>query len=240
MKKVLLSFFVALALSLTVAVAQTVDQPQFPGGHTGMRAWVASNLQAPPEAAALQNPRVKVTFNVELDGTLSNVTVVDDVPESVKAECLRLVAAMPAWTPGKLDGEPIIVTTTTFINFRPGKVDGSRQSQPVAKDSVDAEGNVWTKPQFAGGRNKFYAYIGPRLVVDPHYKDYNQRHGAEVVVEFKVAKDGAISGAKIISSTYKELNKKSIDIVNGMPNWTPGTKNGKPVEMKHSLRLRYN
>lgn len=238
MKKFFLAAACALALSVGVR-AQDMVQPEFVGGQNAMRAWVAENLQAPAEAGSLANPRVKVTFSVQPDGSLADIVVNDDVPQSVKDECVRLLQAMPAWTPGKLNGEVVAVTTTSFINFRPGK-GGGGAPRPMEKDSVDAKGNVWAKPQFQGGRTRLIAYLTPYLVVDPHFKDYDKRHGAEVTVEFKVAKDGKVSDAKVLKSTYKELNKKSVDIINGMPKWTPGTKNGKPEEMKHTLTLKYN
>ena len=62
--------------------------------------------------------RVIVQFVVNKDGSISEATVVRSVDTYLDAEALRVVNAMPNWTPGKQKGEPVRVKFTIPVNFR--------------------------------------------------------------------------------------------------------------------------
>ena len=104
----------------TTKVYDVVEEmPQFPGGVGKMMEYLAVNLHYPKEAEAkgLQG-RVIANFVIEPDGSITNAKVVKSLDPALDAEALRLVNAMPKWTPGKQGGVPMRVKYTIPITFR--------------------------------------------------------------------------------------------------------------------------
>ena len=59
-----------------------------------------------------------VQFVVETDGRVSDVKVAKEVFPSLDAEAIRVVQAMPKWTPGKDKGKLVRVKYNLPITFR--------------------------------------------------------------------------------------------------------------------------
>lgn len=93
--------------------------PQFPGGTAAMMQWIQDNMRYPQAAldAGIQG-RVFVQFVVEKDGTRSNVKVIKTTDERFNSEAIRLVNAMPKWTPAKQNGQVVRCRYTLPITFR--------------------------------------------------------------------------------------------------------------------------
>lgn len=62
--------------------------------------------------------RVLCSFVVEADGSLSHLTVLRGVEESLNAEALRIISKMPAWDPGLIGTEKVAVYCILPIPFR--------------------------------------------------------------------------------------------------------------------------
>lgn len=62
--------------------------------------------------------RVLVQFVVEKDGKVTDVHVVKSVDPSLDKEAVRVVAAMPKWIPGKLNGSAVRVKYTVPVTFK--------------------------------------------------------------------------------------------------------------------------
>ena len=95
------------------------QMPEFPGGTPELMKFISTNVKYPAEA--LKNGvqgRVLVQFIVEKDGSISEVEVCKKVNEHLDAEAVRVVNAMPKWTPGKQKGKPVRVKFTLPITFR--------------------------------------------------------------------------------------------------------------------------
>lgn len=100
-------------------VFDVVEQmPQFPGGMPAMMKWLTDNMKYPKEAQdAKQQGRVIVSFVVEKDGSISDVHPVKTVAPSLDEEAIRVVKAMPNWSPGMQNGEPVRVKYNVPIIF---------------------------------------------------------------------------------------------------------------------------
>ncbi len=84
--------------------------PQFPGGEQAMMKFVSSNVHYPEEAKDKGiNGRVLVSFVVEKDGSVTEVEVRKGIGKICDEEAVRVVKAMPKWTPGMQDGKPVRV-----------------------------------------------------------------------------------------------------------------------------------
>ena len=95
------------------------EMPQFPGGMAGMMQYLSNNLRYPQDAReAGTQGRVIVSFIVEKDGSISNAKVAKPTYSSLDEEALRVVSAMPNWTPGKQYGQPVRVKYSVPVSFR--------------------------------------------------------------------------------------------------------------------------
>lgn len=94
------------------------EPPSFPGGDTELNSWMAKNLKFPEEAKRQRiQGRVIISGIVETDGSLSNVVVKRTLGGGCDEEALRLVKAMPKWTPGKQNGAIVRVQINLPVQF---------------------------------------------------------------------------------------------------------------------------
>ena len=93
--------------------------PEFPGGVGEMMKFLSMTVKYPEaaEKAGTQG-RVIASFIVEKDGSISGAKVVNSVSEELDAEALRVINAMPKWTPGMQKGKAVRVKYTIPITFR--------------------------------------------------------------------------------------------------------------------------
>jgi TonB family protein len=95
------------------------QMPQFPGGPAALMEYLSKNVRYPEEAHknGVQG-RVIATFVVEKDGSITEARIARSVDNLLDAEALRVVNAMPKWTPGMQKGEPVRVKYTIPITFK--------------------------------------------------------------------------------------------------------------------------
>ena len=94
--------------------------PTFKGGDlTEFRNWVGKRTRY-PEAAINNKIRgtVFLTFIVEKDGSVSNVTVVKGVHPLLDEEAVRAISDSPKWSPGLQRGLPVRVRFQIPLDFR--------------------------------------------------------------------------------------------------------------------------
>ncbi len=80
--------------------------PEFPGGMPQLMRWLTQNLKY-PEVAKQQkiSGKVIVSFIVNTDGTISDVTLVKKADPLLDKETLRVMKIMPKWFPGSSNGK---------------------------------------------------------------------------------------------------------------------------------------
>lgn len=96
----------------------TETMPQFPGGQGVLMKYLAANIKYPASAVkAKKQGRVIVTFIIQKDGSVAKARIARSVDPELDAEALRIVKAMPNWTPGTQDGKPVNVKYTIPVVF---------------------------------------------------------------------------------------------------------------------------
>lgn len=103
-------------------VFTVVEQPaSFDGGLAAMYKFVMNNLQYPKAA---RNKRVEgsvfVSFIVEKDGLISNVSVVKGIGLGCDEEAVRIVSSFPKWNPGLQNGRAVKSKFVIPIKFKLG------------------------------------------------------------------------------------------------------------------------
>ena len=96
----------------------TETMPQFPGGQEVLLKYLAANIKYPASAVkAKKQGRVIVTFIIQKDGSVAKARIARSVDPELDAEALRIVKAMPNWTPGTQDGKPVNVKYIIPVKF---------------------------------------------------------------------------------------------------------------------------
>ncbi|MFA6360602.1 MAG: TonB family protein [Dysgonamonadaceae bacterium] len=95
------------------------QQPEFPGGTSGLMKFLGANIEYPKEAQEKRiEGRVIMSFVVEKDGSVTDVQVARGQDPLLDAEALRVIPLMPNWKPGQQRGENVRVRYTLPIVFR--------------------------------------------------------------------------------------------------------------------------
>ncbi len=94
--------------------------PTFRGGDlTKFREWVGKRTNYPEEAInAKLRGTVFLTFIVEKDGSVSNVTVIKGVHPLLDEEAIKAISESPKWSPGLQRGQPVRVRFQIPLTFR--------------------------------------------------------------------------------------------------------------------------
>ena len=121
------------------------EMPQFPGGMAGLMQYLSTNVRYPEDAKESgAQGRVIVSFFVEKDGSISNARVTKPTYSSLDEEALRVISAMPKWTPGKQNGEAVRVKYSIPVSFRMNnkempKAEGAFKPAESAEEQVDLD-----------------------------------------------------------------------------------------------------
>ena len=131
MKKLIMMSLMAMLGLTTVNAQKTVvaeknqqvfdvveQMPEYPGGFQALFEYLGQNVKYPEDAEKQKiEGRVLANFVVETDGSISNVEVIKPAFPSLDAEAVRVLSAMPKWTPGMQSGKVVRVKFTVPINF---------------------------------------------------------------------------------------------------------------------------
>jgi len=93
--------------------------PEFPGGEDKMTTYIADSLQYPFIAQRTKTQgKVMVQFMVDAAGKVSNASIVRSADYYLNREAIRVINAMPAWTPGTKCGTKIDFYVTVPVIFK--------------------------------------------------------------------------------------------------------------------------
>jgi len=102
------------------------EMPEFPGGDVELMHFLQSHVKYPEDAKKKNSQgRVYVTFTINKLGEVTNPEILrsekagksGSEDASLEMEALRVVALMPNWIPGKLNGNPVNVRYNLPIIF---------------------------------------------------------------------------------------------------------------------------
>ena len=95
------------------------QKPQFPGGDAALMKYLLSHINYPPMAAENDiEGRVIVQFLVDkTTGKVGEVKVVRSVDKYLDKEAIRVVKALPIFTPGRHKGKPVDVWYVLPVTF---------------------------------------------------------------------------------------------------------------------------
>ena len=92
-------------------------------------------------------------------------------------------------------------------------------------------------PSFPGGNKVSQHYFVTNLNYTE--KAYNENICGTVYVRFCVTKTGKIKNPEILKGIHPDLDSIALDAVRNMPDWVPGKRGGKPVDVNFNLSFKF-
>lgn len=88
-------------------------------------------------------------------------------------------------------------------------------------------------PEFPGGMTGLMQHLSKniRYPAEAHTNNIQGR----VVVSVIINTDGKATNAQIVQSVAPSLDAEALRVTGTMPDWIPGTKDGKPVNVKYTF-----
>jgi len=194
--------------------------PEFPGGSVGLITYIESEVVYPDLARKANiNGVVNVDFVIEKDGSVSNVTVNDNLGYGCDEAAAKVILRMPLWEPGYYLGEPARTLLSAPIPF---------------KSFYKIVENM---PEFPGGRKAMYEFLSENLVYPEMAKE--QKVEGQVIVSFVVGANGSLSKIELARGIGSGCDEEALRLVSIMPAWVPGFHHGKPVPVEYNLAVGF-
>jgi periplasmic protein TonB len=113
---------VVIAEETVIVEEEIIEFPdveaEFKGGAQAMMKYIQQNIQYPPTSIEMnEQGKVYLSFVVEADGSISNVSIERGVSKDIDNEAKRIVRNMPKWTPGESKGKKARTRCRLPINF---------------------------------------------------------------------------------------------------------------------------
>lgn len=140
----------------------------------------------------------------------------------------------------KIKFVPPVPTNCTEIT--PDKSLSKRSDKnKIAKDSI-VENEVYymgaaieTKPGYPNGIDNFYQLFIKEFKRPEETKDLRDR----IIVSFVIEKDGSLSTFDFSENTDSKIKTEIMRALKKLPNWVPGTQNGKKTRTKYSMPIAF-
>ena len=154
------------------------------------------------------------------EGSLSRTTTV----RAVNGRTRLLFTA--TWHNGKPNGDADITLTISEV--------GSATVPPADAAIYDEPD---TDPEFVGGTDSLYHFLAANI----HYPEQAKKDGIQgrVFVRFTVEADGSVADAKVMRGIGGGCDEEALRVVQAMPRWKPGTKDGHPVRVQYNLPIYF-
>jgi TonB family protein len=205
------------------------DVPTFQGASaSSFDSWVISQVKYPVEAVAKGvYGRVYVNLTVELDGSLSNIKLVNSPNSVLSEEILRVVKYSPKWDPPKNPAVDEAYKYDIAIKFQlPDNISDGKAYVVVEK-----------MPLFPGGDRALLDFIKDNT----HYPDSAKAKNIQgkVILRFIVNPEGGVEDVMVLKGVHPLLDEEAIRIVHKLPAFTPGYQGDRPVNVYYMVPITF-
>jgi len=114
---------------------------------------------------------------------------------------------------------------------------GTSDVKAVTEDANKIYESVENEPEFPGGIEKFYAYLG-KAIRYPAVDRENNVTG-KVFVSFVVEVDGSLTQVKAVRGPSQTLQDEAARAVKASPHWKPGIQNGRKVRVSYTVPVNF-
>ena len=167
------------------------------------------------------------------------------LPPSIQLPTLKKVLK---FVPPKVVKEEVAELTPTLEEIKENDIGAVAVEGPAdvvfdePVEEVVAEDNelftvVDQQPEFEGGYEAMMAFIKKHMVYPPNAR--RMQIEGTVHLSFIVSKTGAISEVKVLRGIMTECDREAVRVVQMMPAWKPGKQNGRNVNVRFILPLKF-
>jgi protein TonB len=171
-------------------------------------------------------------------------TIVNTSQAKTPTEPTALLPIVVSATPDVIDAVP---TNTTIENhpLNPGTTGGTGTANTgigtIESPTLPIDGNVLVNataldklPEFPGGINKFYTYVGNNF----EKPEIDGMSSIRVYVSFVIEKDGSMTNILVKRDPGYGLGKEAIRVLKSLrTKWSPGMIGSKPVRTAYDLPI---
>lgn len=206
------------------------DMPRFPGGVENLESFKSANLKIPSGLTDKGfEGNVTVSFLVNKDGKLTEISVTGGLSPAIDAEVIRVVRLMPAWEPGMLDGKPVQTKFSTRFNFFRTPIDPGIPTEVFVV--------VEEMPRFPGGDSALMKFIYSGI----KYPEEARTRGIQgrVITRFCINISGGVDRVSVIKGVDPLLDAEALRVISTLSGWQPGKLHGKPVNVWYSVPVNF-
>jgi TonB family protein len=186
----------------------------------------------PPPTVKIRNTNGGPPPLIVLDGVITNIEINTIEPDKIQSiSVIKDKSATDKYGDKGKNG----VIEITSKKVADAKVAGSLTDQKSDKEPFVI---IEELPEFTGGgRDAMRNWINKNLSYPG--EAYNKKITGKVVVGFIVSKTGKIQNVQVINSVHPLLDAEAIRIITGMPDWKPGSQNGKTVNVQMKVAVEF-
>lgn len=170
--------------------------------------------------------------------------------EDIKNFAEKIPAPVPELFTAVSGGNPAVSDITDPV--RQDTTKKRRQSKPVKvrvvipadQAGTGADGDkvydfvsIDTQPEFPGGMDKFYLYIGKSIKYPKEAQEKNIQ--GKVFVSYIIEKDGRLTDVKVERSLGSGTDEEAVRVLKASPKWVPGTSGKQPVRVKYNIPITF-
>ena len=215
----------------------TIELPKWAKWDYDLDRYFFSQMKYPPQLLAKNKSGYSVvTFSIDTMGLPSDINILKSTHKDFDNEVVRLIKELPHCLPSRDEnGKRMRCLYTVYVPFLP-----QRYRDRIIADSIEAEKlkHLWVDWQIMskfqdGKESTIQNYIYQRLVYDPSLLgDQKQARG---VYSAKIDSYGEVAEVKVLRSCGIEAwDNQVLQILKGMPRWTPETYIGGKGEYRSS------
>jgi TonB family protein len=198
-----------------------------------------------PETAKSANKEgiVYIEFTVNARGAIENPTVVKSAGYGMDEAALKVIEAMPRWTPAQKEGKAVATKMTLPFSFvlpdeKAGEVYKVVDEMPRFPGCEDTE-DAMEREQCAKKALMMYIYSNIR------YPEEAQKSNIEgtVVAQYTVSKEGQLKNIRIVRKVHPSVDAEVLRVVESMNEmeeaWIPGRHDGNVVNVEFNLPVKF-
>lgn len=205
------------------------DFPTFGGSfYTAFTDWVISRTKYPVEATAAGiEGWAHVSFTVEPDGTVSNIKPKGTTNPLLGNALAEVIKTSPLWEPPKNPemNEPFTSEITAKFSL-PDKIGGGEVFVVVEN-----------MPVYPGGDEALFKFIYENVKYPPEAIERGIQ--GKVILRFMIASNGSVEDITVVRGVDPLVDAEAVRVMSIMPDWTPGTQGGKPVNVWYSVPISF-
>lgn len=235
----------ALADSMSMDEIKTESNNQFAGATKTLESVARSENVSEAEKTADMNKSPEF-YDADIDIVEDETSVFSQTHADNANTSETITLNSGATYPGNLSEINTKVTTTDAKKDSKVKDKKSKESKAeynsdmaTGDDAETVEVKVYdfveVMPQFPGGTDSLNAFISHNL--KSNCKADNDCAAGYSFVRFIVQANGSVSDAEVVKTDDIKSNTNVLDVVNKMPDWTPGMHSNEAVDVWYTIKI---